>query len=187
MRCDRLQSFLPESLDIISVLPGYTLGGLYLARYGAGSTLEYSELIVVGGVVRQGTSVGAWITHIYVDSEASVAGGREIWGLPKQLATFDWHPTAQTVTVRQQNIRLCQFDTDWQLPLWQQTLPIPVLSQHQGALLQFMGQAKAAFKLAQARLTVPPASPLAWFDWGQPYLTFFCDSLVLQANAPHLL
>ncbi|HVF16551.1 MAG TPA: acetoacetate decarboxylase family protein, partial [Steroidobacteraceae bacterium] len=59
-------------------------------HYGAGSTLQYHELIVAPALVRLGWRMGAWISHIYVDSEMSMLAGREIWGLPKQLAAFHW-------------------------------------------------------------------------------------------------
>jgi hypothetical protein len=48
---------------------------LLLGLYGEGSTLRYGEAAgMVGPVVR-------WL---YVDDEPSLAGGREIWGLPKE-------------------------------------------------------------------------------------------------------
>ena len=39
------------------------------------------------------TRRGMVISHIYVDDEQSLSGGREIWGLPKELATFEYGPT----------------------------------------------------------------------------------------------
>jgi acetoacetate decarboxylase len=52
--------------------------------------LEYSELIVIAGLVRYSGQIGGWVSHIYVDNADSVAGGRNIWGLPKELAEFIW-------------------------------------------------------------------------------------------------
>ena len=59
-----------------------------LMRYRAG-TLQYDELMV-GPLVRHGLHVGLWIPHIWVTSEASLWGGRRMWRLPKELATFTW-------------------------------------------------------------------------------------------------
>jgi hypothetical protein len=59
-----------------------------LVRYREG-TLAYDELIA-GPLVRHGLRWGLWVAHIWVDSAASVWGGRRIWGLPKQLARFTW-------------------------------------------------------------------------------------------------
>ena len=59
-----------------------------LMRYREG-TLQYDELMV-GPLVRHGTRMGLWVGHIWVDSAASLWGGRRIWSLPKELATFTW-------------------------------------------------------------------------------------------------
>jgi acetoacetate decarboxylase len=56
-------------------------GGALLADY-QGGTLTYHELIVF--------RPGFVVEHIYVDSSASMRGGREIWKLPKELADFTW-------------------------------------------------------------------------------------------------
>lgn len=56
-------------------------------RYEGGSVLRYGELLAapVGIVDRRLT---ATVTHMWVDSEASRRGGRELWGYPKELADF---------------------------------------------------------------------------------------------------
>ena len=59
--------------------------------YQKGSTLVYHELI--GGVVvklRDKLSFAFNVTHIWVDDESSKLGGREIWGVPKELANFKY-------------------------------------------------------------------------------------------------
>lgn len=55
--------------------------------YQGGSVLRYGELFaaVAGFVGRRPTGV---VTHMWVDSEPSMAGGRELWGYPKELASF---------------------------------------------------------------------------------------------------
>src|SRR5688572_23194128 len=104
----RARSFVPPDLDIVSVLPGKTLGVVYLASYGPESVLSYNELIVVPALTRYGKNVGFWISHIYVDHPDSMAGGREIWGLPKELAQFTWQMGEQNhVLVRQGEQVLC--------------------------------------------------------------------------------
>ncbi|MDR6172863.1 hypothetical protein QE364_001573 [Nocardioides zeae] len=49
--------------------------------------MAYAELLA-GVVVRQGRRVGLAITDIWVDSPASRDGGRDLWGVPKELAVF---------------------------------------------------------------------------------------------------
>jgi len=59
-------------------------------RYEHGGVLEYDE-VLNAVLVRRGRRVMVWIPHIWVDSPVSRDGGRELWGLPKQLAVFDPH------------------------------------------------------------------------------------------------
>ena len=61
-----------------------------LASFGPGSVLEDDELIVAAALTQHAGRSGFRISHIYVDDADSVDGGREIWGLPKDLAQFTW-------------------------------------------------------------------------------------------------
>lgn len=60
-----------------------------LVRYLPGSTLVYDELIVATPALL-GARPGLAIEYIWVDSLASLWGGRRLWGLPKELADFAW-------------------------------------------------------------------------------------------------
>ncbi|WP_051722564.1 acetoacetate decarboxylase family protein [Streptomyces albus] len=59
-----------------------------VVRYREG-TLRYDEL-AMGPLVRRGRRAGLLIQRIWVDDDASVRGGRAIWGLPKEPAEFTW-------------------------------------------------------------------------------------------------
>lgn len=83
-----------DELPAGSVLPGRrplrwgrrVLVGAAFVRY-EGGVLEYDELLVaVPSRGRGGLRVT--IPLIWVDSPASRAGGRELWGIPKELAEF---------------------------------------------------------------------------------------------------
>ncbi len=105
------KQFIPINFDIVSVLPGKTLGCLYLSAYEPSSTLQYHELIVAPALVSYRGKIGAWISHIYVDNPQSVEGGRNIWGLPKQMADFTWND--RQVTVSKDRNCLCRVDLRW--------------------------------------------------------------------------
>jgi acetoacetate decarboxylase len=157
--CAQVRPLLPPELRIVSPWPGKTLGGLYLATYGSGSTLEYNELIVVAGLVRRGRRFGIWVSHIYVDSPASMAGGREIWGLPKELAQFAWEP--DSVTVRQSDRLLCRLRYSPPRNLWRQKFSLPAFSLLHSQLLFFQGRIVSRLGLVRARWEVPAESPFA--------------------------
>ena len=61
--------------------------GVALVRYEDPSPLTYGELLVAHTVKKP--VKGVTITDIWVDSPASVAGGRELWAIPKGLCEFD--------------------------------------------------------------------------------------------------
>lgn len=59
-----------------------------LVRYTEGA-LRYDEF-AVGSLVRRGRYAGLFCHRIWVDSVASLRGGRQLWGIPKELARFSW-------------------------------------------------------------------------------------------------
>ena len=59
--------------------------------YEQPSALTYNEIMSTV-LVRDGWRIRVSITHIWVDSEASRDGGRELWAIPKHLADFDVVP-----------------------------------------------------------------------------------------------
>lgn len=183
-----VRPLVPPELEIISVWPGKTLGGVYLASYGAGSALEYSELIVLAGFVSYSGKWGGWISHIYVDSADSAAGGREIWGLPKELADFTWEKGERSrVTVRQGDRLLCRLT--YTPPNFSLPLPVkgPFLSALNSDFLLFQGEFESRLGLIGSQLEIPAESPFAMLGLGQPWLAVCCDQLRFVAGAPEVV
>ena len=81
--------------DLLALPPGVLpvqlgrsgLVGTAWAIYEPGGVLSYRELLAAV-LVRAGARPQVSITHVWVDSEASLRGGRELWGIPKKLASF---------------------------------------------------------------------------------------------------
>ena len=63
--------------------------GVALVRYDEPSPLTYGELLVARTTRNRAGKSAVTITDIWVDSPASVAGGRELWAIPKELCDFD--------------------------------------------------------------------------------------------------
>jgi acetoacetate decarboxylase len=184
----KARAFVPSDLDIVPVLPGKTLGLMYLASYAQGSALSYNELIVVPALARHGKNVGFWISHIYVDHPDSMAGGREIWGLPKELARFDWLGGEQTEARISQGERiLCNLRYARGLRLWRQPLFLPVLSQQGGNLLRFEGRLTARLGLGKGQADIPFDSPFAALGLGGAVRSFHYDEMTMVAHAPRII
>ncbi|MEG5057948.1 acetoacetate decarboxylase family protein [Microcoleus sp. A2-C5] len=191
----RVRPLVPSELEIVSVLPGKTLGGVYISSYGLGSMMEYNELIVVSAIANYAGKWGAWISHIYVDNPHSVAGGREIWGLPKELAQFSWEgndsvkatPLGYRVTVSQANRQLCSLNYS------KQSLALPVsfsgnvFSALSSNLLLFKGEFNSRIGLLRGELEIPEDSHFANLNLSQPLLTVGCEDMRLIAGAPEVV
>ncbi len=83
-----VSSELPPGVKIWTVA-GRVLVTCAFVVYEQGGILEYNELLSAV-LVRKGWRPMATITDIWVDSAASKAGGRSIWGIPKELADFEY-------------------------------------------------------------------------------------------------
>ncbi len=193
---DRVRPLVPAELEIIPVWPGKTLGGVYLSYYGSGSVLEYSELIVIAAFAHYQGKFGGWVSHIYVDNPDSVAGGREIWGLPKELAEFTWEKgdaygkdsvIRDRVTVRQGNQLLCSLSYTQQGFGWRQWLGASGFSTLGSNLLSYPAQLDSRLGLVSSKLEVPAESPFASLANGQPWLTVHCDQMRLVVSAPEVV
>ena len=182
----RVRSLIPSELKIISVLPGKTVGGICLCYYGTGSVMEYSELIVVPAFVGYQGKIGSWISHIYVDNPDSVAGGREIWGLPKELAQFTWEKGAH-VTVRQGNRILCSLKYNRPTLVWRQWLSGSSFSTMNSDLLSFSFEIESRLGFVGSRSEVPLESPFSVIGLAQPFLTVRCEQMSLKVDAPKVL
>ncbi len=178
----RVRPLIPAELNIVSVFPSKTVGGVYLSKYSSGSVLEYSELIIIAGFLSYKGKFGGWVSHIYVDNPDSVAGGREVWGLPKELAQFSWE--ASSVTVSQSGNLLCKLNYQRQsfgLPL---KLSASAFSCQESKLLIFPAFVESSFGLVSSNLEIPTTSPFAKLNIGQPILTVHSDRLNLVVDAP---
>lgn len=83
---------LPSGLEVVHRGP-FTIGLLGYVRYEPPSPLCYDELIWMPAFVRApgfGPHAKGWYVSImYVNQLDTLAGGREIWKIPKTLARFE--------------------------------------------------------------------------------------------------
>jgi hypothetical protein len=176
--------WIPPELDLMAVWPGRTLAGVYLSSYEAGSVLTYHELIVAAGMVSYQGQVGFWISHIYVDNPTALAGGHEIWQLPKEMATFSWE--SNQIQVFQEDQLL--YHLSYRPPLLRTgSLPFSgqVFSGMREELLVFTGQFQGCWGLISAQAKVPDSTPLAGLHLESPVLSMQGSPLTFEAGIPH--
>lgn len=154
---------LPSGVRAAAVR-GTALVTTAFVRYDDRGLMAYDELLAAV-LVRHGRGVALSITDIWVDSETSVAGGRGLWGIPKDLATFGEH-FAETADGP---IAAASFSARRGPAV---RLPLPL----RGAVVQTLDGRTVASPI-RAGGTVRPAratwdlaedGPLAWLRGGRP-------------------
>src|ERR1700759_378327 len=76
---------VPEPVD--QLRPAGVYGAAFVS-YEEDSPLTYTELLVARPISSEAHGRRVTITDIWVDSPQSVAGGRELWAIPKGLCDF---------------------------------------------------------------------------------------------------
>jgi acetoacetate decarboxylase len=163
---DNARRVIPDALSILPATPGHTLGGLIAVTYEPGSTLSYSELIACAGMVRSGRHVGGWISHIWVDDQESVNGGRGIWKLPKDLAEFhtDRRPDgSQRFSATANGATLVRLAAGPPRAIVPTAALVPMISASDGGTQRWFTLGRSSMKAGPARVKVeiPPESPFA--------------------------
>jgi hypothetical protein len=157
---------------------------LGLIRYLEGSTLQYDELII-GSMARRGFRTGLFVHHIWVDSETSLWGGRRIWGLNKELATFAWD--GDTVRVTDDAGPIVTMTVD-RTPRTSPRLPAiaPGFGQRDGRWVHVTGTVQA--RLGKVDLRVDEWSPRFPYRLaGVPRLAFAANPAEVSVPAPVVL
>ncbi len=177
----------PPGAHVVPVWPGKTLGGLLLLAYGVGSTLHYNELNLVAGLVRFDGRLAFWLPRLYVDSPASLAGGRAIWGAPKELAdfTFAAERTQTSVTIVRSDRALCRLTFGTPGRGLRLVLPMPAVGLRDGALVPFTGRLAARFSPVRVDVAIPADAAFAGLRLDRPFMGVRCDALELVVPPPH--
>jgi hypothetical protein len=170
---------LPAGVRPVSVL-GRTAVATALVDYQPGGVLAYHELLACA-LVREGPRPGLSITDIWVDSPASRAGGRELWGIPKELADFELtHERGARAAVRRDGVELAAARVrPGRLGV---RLPFPlrgtVLQTLDGAVARTPVSASGRLRLATGAWRFGPE--LAWLRPFRPVLTVATTDFVLR-------
>ena len=153
---------VPDDLAIVRVRPGLTVASIIVADYQDAATFPYSELAVMPALVRCRGIRGPWISDIWVNSEPSLQGGRQMWGLAKQHADFAWSfGGSNSVAVTSDGEALGSWS--WAPP--SRRVPYPAWFRGIGSVAgdrrRYRGRGIARLGKASAEFAVPDDSPLA--------------------------
>jgi acetoacetate decarboxylase len=178
--------FVPRDCPIVAVAPGRTLGGLLFVSYESGSTLIYRELTIAAALVRVGRRIAFYLPRLYVDSAASLAGGRAIWGVPKEMADFDVATSEgqRTIVVRSGGDDVCRIAAAVPRGGLRLTIPMPAFGTRADSLLFFAGRLAARFALIRAAVELPSDGEFATLALDHPRFAVSIDEFVLRVPVP---
>ncbi len=134
--------------------------------YEEPSPLTYAEVMATV-LVRKGLRPRVSITHIWVDSPASRSGGRELWGIPKDLAGFDVDGTRHYAA---DGIGAVRVDRVRRVP-WRLPLAFRIAQDHEGRLLDSPVRGTVRPALVRARWKFEADGPLGFLAGRHPVLS----------------
>lgn len=176
----QVDPYLPDGVRPL-VVGGRAFVMTAFVRYEPGSVLSYDELLVAV-VARRGRKPITTIPQIWVDSPASVHGGRTLWGIPKHLAAFEqsWGRTitgsATADGVPLASVRATQ---GLRLPGWRR-VPLPNGHRLGGRTTFADVQALGRLHLARAVWDIPTESPLSWITRGTPSVSMALRDMAIR-------
>ncbi|MEI6043644.1 MAG: acetoacetate decarboxylase family protein [Chloroflexota bacterium] len=138
------------------------------ADYQPGGTLTYHELLA-GCVIQLRGSLrfALTVTHMWVDSEASLKGGRAMWAVPKELATFQFASNRANRDFKgmaQNGLALAQGEFSGVVNLPRKLhlpVPFPALQMQNDLPLNASGSFWSVLELCRGCMAIPVESPLA--------------------------
>jgi hypothetical protein len=153
------------------LLAGRALVGAAFVRYEPGGVLQYRELLAAVLVrQRRPRRPRVSIMDIWVDSVASRDGGRELWGIPKDLADLVVDAGPHRAAVDGAEIAAARFTRGARLPgRW--PVPMAVSQRLAGAVVTTKVRGTAALRLGRAAWTAAAGGPLRYLSGRRPLLT----------------
>ncbi len=170
-----LERFTPAGVTPV-VLGGHALAGVALVDYAPGSVLEYDELLV-SALTRRGPRLMSTLAHIWVDSPRSVAGGRELWAIPKGLAGFDHDGRSTKVDVDGQRAAALTASVGRRiLPGWQ-SFTLTTAQRLEGRSVLATNAARGHVRRAKIDWDFAADGPLAYMNAGRPLFSIALDQM----------
>ncbi|MDQ4094283.1 MAG: acetoacetate decarboxylase family protein [Actinomycetota bacterium] len=151
--------------------------------YEPGGVLSYRELLVAVLAYRGGRPLMT-ITDIWVDSDPSLRGGRELWGIPKQWASFRVNgATCAAVDVDGELIASSAVRQIGALP-GRGHIRFTVAQQRAGELMLIPVRCTSKVRLIRISWNFTPGGRLGWLAGARPALSASLRDFTLCFGRP---
>jgi Acetoacetate decarboxylase (ADC) len=147
--------------------------GAAWVEYRPGGVLRYNELLAAV-LTRAGLRPRVTITDIWVDSAVSRDGGRELWGIPKDIARFAFTGDHALAANDAHTLGEATIKRGLRLPgRW--LIGFRVVQSLDGRPKTSRVRATARLSVGRSRWAIPPAGPMSHLARRQPLLTVTAD------------
>lgn len=170
---------LPNGVHAMSVRGTASVTTAFV-DYSPAGLMAYRELLAAV-LVRHGRRPALCITDIWVDNAVSLAGGRALWGIPKDLARFTGLAAQLPSGTAGGPIASAHFRPrrvpSLPLPL---ALPGSVVQTRDGETTATPIRASGRLRAARARWRFDPEGPLAWLGRARPVASVVAEDFALR-------
>ncbi|MBP2478535.1 hypothetical protein JOF53_007407 [Crossiella equi] len=155
---------LPEHLPVTRKDGGVDLVAGWV-DYRPGGLLAYREFLVAALLPGRLPLTGS-ILRIWVDSEASLAGGRELWDIPKRLAEFDFAGNHARILLAGKELAAFTYRERFRLPV-RLPCPVDVVQETPGRHRRTRSSWRAELSVGRGRLTAAEDGELDFLNRGR--------------------
>lgn len=172
---------LATAVRVVTIGSRAFIGTAWVA-YEPGGDMSYNELLAAV-LVRAGLRPRVTITHIWVDSIDSRDGGRALWGIPKELATFALTAHDARADTPETPLAASTWPTSRRLPMrW--PISFRVTQAMAGVPKTTVVRAKARVGFAAVTWHLPTASPLSFLTGRKPLLSVVASDFRMRFGHP---
>lgn len=167
---DKLAEVLPAGTTPVAI-GGRALVSVAFVFYEPGGVLAYNELLAAV-LTRAGLRRRVTLPNIWVDTEASLAGGRELWNIPKGLGRFERRVSGRSTHVQMERddrpvASLDARDLGPLRPGWQ-AASLVTAQRLEGSTVVVHNAMRARPRALRARWRFASDGPLAWLAGRRP-------------------
>jgi len=149
-------------------LGGKVVVGTAFVKYVPGGVLEYNELLVA---LPSFPGPRVTIPQIWVDSPASRAGGRELWGIPKELHEFERSDSAAGAEVSMGSVASVRAMYGRRLLPGMRQLGLDTLQELDGRRILSRNRVIGRMHALRATWTFDPDGPLGYLAGRKPFFS----------------
>jgi hypothetical protein len=176
----KVTGLIPEPLRAAEVIPGFTVGGFYAARYGSRSGQAVSEFGLMPAYVRLGDKKGFFMRHFCMDNRPAKEGC--------SCGNFSWKEDGKSIAldVSSEESGLVSIRMRPVLNNIPFTGALPFLYEKGNNIVYLQNHLISRIGVSFSKVTLPEDSPIKGFPFGPKLVTAFWDTSNIVYKEPEL-